>query len=168
MMVIVMGVSGAGKTTVGEALAAHLGWDFLDADEFHPPKNVAKMASGTPLTDADRWPWLDILNAELRAREVAGRSAVLACSALKEVYRTRLLVGLGEARLVFMHADIGLIAARIATRTHKYMPASLLESQFAALEAPSNALPMHASLPVTEAVRRIAEDLARNGPVRRP
>lgn len=168
MMIIVMGVSGAGKSTVGEALATHLGCDFLDADEFHPPENVAKMTSGIPLVDADRWPWLDILNAELRAREAAERNAVLACSALKEAYRVRLLGGLGKVRLVFMHADIGFIGARIATRKHKYMPASLLESQFATLEAPHNALPVHASLPVAEAVRRIADDLARQDPVRRP
>jgi gluconokinase len=168
MMVIVMGVSGAGKSTVGEALATHLGWDFLDADEFHPPENVAKMASGIPLVDADRWPWLDILNSELRTREAAGGNAVLACSALKEAYRVRLLGGLGKVRLVFMHADIGFIGARIATRKHKYMPASLLESQFAALEAPHDALPVHASLPVPEAVRRIAEDLATRGPVHTP
>ncbi len=168
MMVIVMGVSGAGKTTVGKALAIHLGWDFLDADEFHPPENVAKMASGTPLADADRWPWLDILNAELRTREAAKSNVVLACSALKEAYRARLLDGLHQSRLVFMHADIGFIGARIATRKHKYMPASLLESQFATLEAPHDALPVHASLPVAEAVRRIADDLARQDPVRRP
>ena len=91
MIVVVMGVSGAGKTTVGAALAGEMGWDFLDADEFHPPANVAKMASGKPLDDTDRWPWLERLNGELAAREAAGSGAVLACSALKEAYRARLL-----------------------------------------------------------------------------
>ena len=168
MILVVMGVSGAGKTTVGEAFAQHMGWNFLDADEFHPPENVAKMASGTPLADADRWPWLDLLNAELVSREVAGKSAVLACSALKEAYRTRLLRDLRAARLVFMHADIAFIGARIAMRKHKYMPASLLASQFATLEPPRDALPVDASLPVAEAVRCIVEDLARQGPARTP
>ena len=91
MIVVVMGVSGAGKTTVGSALAAALGWAFLDADEFHPPENVAKMAAAIPLTDTDRWPWLDRLNSELRAIESRDCSAVLACSALKETYRSRLM-----------------------------------------------------------------------------
>ncbi len=163
-----MGVSGAGKTTVGAALAAHLGWDFLDGDDFHPPANVAKMASGTPLSDADRWPWLDILNAELAVREAAGASAVLACSALKEAYRVRLLHDLRAARLVFMHAEIEFIRSRIAARRHKYMPASLLNSQYAALEPPVDALPVDASLSLTAAVQCIAADLATRGPARRP
>ena len=168
MIVVVMGVSGAGKTTVGEAFAQHMGWKFLDADEFHPPENVAKMASGTPLADADRWPWLDILNAELVSREAAGKSAVLACSALKEIYRSRLLRDLRITRLVFMHADIAFIGTRITMREHKYMPASLLASQFETLEPPRDALPVHASLPVAEAVQCIAEDLAKRDPARTP
>lgn len=163
MIVVVMGVSGAGKTTVGEALSRHLGCAFLDADDFHPPGNVAKMAAGIALSDADRWPWLDILNGEMLAREAAGHDAVLACSALKEAYRARLLRGIAAARLVFIHADMGFIGARIATRKHKYMPASLLASQFATLEPPQDALAVHASLETGEAVRRIAADLATHG-----
>ena len=130
MIVVVMGVSGAGKTTVGSALADHLGWVFLDADAFHPAENVAKMAAGTPLTDTDRWPWLDRLNQELRLRHENGADAVLACSALKEAYRARLMVGLRTARLVFLRGDFESIRARVQSRQHKYMPASLLQSQF--------------------------------------
>lgn len=168
MIVVVMGVSGAGKTTVGAALAARLGWEFLDADEFHPAANVAKMAAGTPLTDADRWPWLDRLNEELRARDAKGASAVLACSALKEAYRARLTVRLREARFVFLRGDLDSIRARMESRRHKYMPASLLQSQFDTLEPPANALEIDAALAVPEAARRIADDLARTGPPRTP
>jgi gluconokinase len=168
MIVVVMGVSGAGKTTVGAALAARLGWDFLDADEFHPAANVAKMAAGTPLTDTDRWPWLDRLNAELRVHEARGASAVLACSALKESYRERLMARLREARLVHLRGEFESIRARMETRKHKYMPASLLQSQFDTLEPPADALEIDAALAVPEAVRRIADDLARRGPLRTP
>ena len=101
MIVLIMGVSGAGKTTVGAALARSQGWDFLDADDFHPPQNVAKMAAGTPLNDADRQPWLQRLNAELLARESAGTDAVLACSALKEAYRVQLTHALRDVRQKF-------------------------------------------------------------------
>jgi gluconokinase len=94
MIVIVMGVSGVGKTAIGTRLAASLGWRFIDADELHPPQNVAKMAGGTPLTDEDRWPWLDRLNALLREAQAGGESVVLACSALREAYRRRLTEGL--------------------------------------------------------------------------
>lgn len=163
-----MGVSGAGKTTVGEALSRHLGCAFLDADDFHPPGNIAKMATGFALTDADRWPWLEILNGELRARQAAGHDAVLACSALKEAYRVRLLQGIAVARLVFLHADIEFIGARVARRKHKYMPASLLASQFAALEPPRHALAIDAALDAAEAVRRIAADLATQDRARTP
>jgi gluconokinase len=168
MVVIVMGVSGAGKTTVGAALAESLGWEFLDADEFHPAENVAKMAAAIPLTDADRWPWLDRLNGELRAREFRGESAVLACSALKEVYRARLMAGIAEARIVFLRGSMEFIRARMATRKHKYMPAALLESQFATLEPPRDALVVDAQLAVPDAVERIRSGLARKDPARRP
>lgn len=136
MIVIVMGVSGSGKSTIGTLLAERLGLPFLDADEFHPPGNVAKMAAGTPLTDEDRWPWLARLNEELQKRE----NAVLACSALKESYRHALTQGLAGCRLVHLRGSIELIRARLQQRRHRYMPASLLESQFAALEPPRNAI----------------------------
>ena len=138
MIVLVMGVAGAGKTTLGEALARRLGWPFLDADDFHPPQNVAKMAAGIPLSDEDRRPWLDLLNRELK--EEPGRSLVLACSALKESYRRRLLDGLQDFKVVYLHGSRELIAARLAERRHRYMPASLLDSQLAALEPPAHAI----------------------------
>jgi carbohydrate kinase (thermoresistant glucokinase family) len=168
MIVVVMGVSGAGKTTVGNALAESLGWEFLDADDFHPDANVAKMASGRPLEDADRWPWLERLNAELIAREAKGADAVLACSALKEAYRRKLMANLRAARLVHLLGGFDAISARVQERRHKYMPASLLQSQFDTLEPPANALAVDATLDIPEAVRRIAADLATRGPARTP
>ncbi len=131
-----MGVSGAGKSTIGRLLAERLGWRFLDADEFHPPENVAKMRAGTPLTDDDRRPWLEKLNSMLRKET----DAVLACSALKRIYRDRLTSGLPESQIVFLRGDIELIRSRMKQRHHRYMPASLLESQFATLEPPAKAI----------------------------
>lgn len=140
MIVVVMGVSGSGKTTIGRALAARLGCEFLDGDDYHPEANVAKMAAGTPLADDDRWPWLDRLNALLIEREARGVSAVLACSALKAAYRERLRRDLPDFRLIHLHGSIQLIRERLAGRSHRYMPGSLLESQFAALEPPVDAI----------------------------
>ena len=140
MLVLVMGVSGCGKTTIGRALAGRLGARFLDGDDFHPEANVRKMASGTPLDDADRRPWLARLNAELRACEGRGESAVLACSALKAAYRATLGEGVQRLDTVFLHADADVIGQRLAARSHRYMPASLLQSQLDTLEAPANAI----------------------------
>jgi len=134
-----MGVSGCGKTAVGQALAAALQWPFFDADDFHPPGNVAKMAAGTPLTDADRWPWLDRLAADMAALTAGGGSAVLACSALKNAYRDR-LARAGDVRIVYLKGDRETIAARIAACKHRYMPPALLDSQFATLEEPHDAI----------------------------
>lgn len=156
MILVVMGVSGSGKSTVGQALAASLDWRFLDADEFHPPANVAKMAAGTPLTDDDRWPWLDRLVEEMRAIAAKGEGAVLACSALREVYRER-LARAGDVRFVHLAGDKPTIAARIAARSHQYMPASLLDSQFATLETPAGALAVDVRLPVAAQVRFIRD-----------
>jgi gluconokinase len=139
VIVVVMGVSGSGKSVVGQALADDLGWPFFDADDFHPPGNVAKMAAGTPLTDTDRWPWLDRLAAEMGAIDKRGANAVLACSALRQVYRDR-IARAGDVRFVHLAGAYDTIAARIAARKHAYMPASLLASQFAALEPPPDAI----------------------------
>lgn len=140
MIAVVMGVTGAGKTTVGQRLAAALGAEFVDADDYHPPENVAKMRAGTPLSDADRLPWLAELNRMLRSRAASGRSVVLACSALKAAYREALLEDLPQARVVHLRGAKPLIAARLAGRRGHYMNPHLLESQFAALEEPADAI----------------------------
>jgi carbohydrate kinase (thermoresistant glucokinase family) len=140
VIIVVMGVSGAGKSTLGAALAQRLGWRFLEGDDFHPRANVAKMAAGKPLTDADRAPWLERLNIELRAVEAKRESAVLACSALKRAYREHLAAGIAHCTWVYLRGSIDLIRRRLGARRHRYMPASLLESQFAALEPPEDAI----------------------------
>lgn len=134
-LVLVMGVSGAGKSTVGALLAARLGLRFADADEFHPAANIAKMSRGEPLTDEDRWPWLDAIGAWLDAQGPAG--GVVTCSALRRVYRDRLLAPRPAVRLLHLHGEPALIAARQAARPGHFMPASLMASQFATLEAPA-------------------------------
>lgn len=151
-----MGVSGAGKSTIGRALSARLALPFLDADEFHPPENVAKMASGTPLTDADRAPWLAALNRRLRGMP----DAVLACSALKASYRQLLSHGLADCRFVHLSGSIEIIRERLAARQHRYMPASLLESQFATLEPPRGAIEVDISASIPECLEIIAAGLA--------
>lgn len=149
MIVVVMGVSGSGKTTIGEALALSLGWRYLDADDFHPRSNVDKMAAGIPLTDDDRWPWLDRIGDELRATLDRREHAVLGCSALKQAYRDR-LARAGNVRFVHLAGDFETIAERIRQRKHRYMPPSLLQSQFDTLEPPRDA--------VTIDVRKSVED----------
>ncbi len=139
VIVVLMGVSGCGKTAVGQALAADLGWPFFDGDDFHPEANVAKMAAGTPLVDADRWPWLDRLAAEMAAINARGADAVFACSALKQAYRDR-FARAGDVRFVHLKGDYDTIAARLAARSHRYMPPTLLASQFATLEEPREAI----------------------------
>jgi len=146
-----MGVCGCGKTTVGEALAQAIGCRFLDADDFHPPANVEKMAGGVPLTDDDRWPWLDRIAEELGQILAEGEHAVLACSALKEAYRQRLKRA-GDVRIVYLEGDEATIAARLAARQHKYMPPLLLPSQFATLEVPTDALVVDIRQPIATQV----------------
>ena len=140
MIVIVMGVTGVGKTTIGRLLARELGCDFFDADYYHPAANVAKMRSGVPLTDDDRLPWLMRLNALLRQHVAAGKCAVLGCSALKQQYREHLAAGLADLRLVYLRGAKPLIASRLAARSGHFMNPALLYSQFAALEEPSDAI----------------------------
>ena len=151
MIVLVMGVAGVGKTTIGEALARSLGWRFLDADDFHPPQNVAKMKAGIALEDADRWPWLSHLNRVLKDEP----NAVLACSALKESYRERLAQGIAGFTVVYLHGALPLIRERMESRKHRYMPAALLESQFAALEPPADAIAVDVAATTDECVAAI-------------
>jgi gluconokinase len=159
VILVLMGVCGCGKSTVGEALARAIGCRFLDADDFHPQPNVDKMARGVPLTDEDRWPWLDILADELRRILASGEHAVLACSALKEAYRQRLKRA-GDVRIVYLKGDQATIAGRLAARQHAYMPPTLLPSQFAALEEPEDALVVDIRDPVATQVERIREAFA--------
>jgi gluconokinase len=162
MIVVVMGVSGSGKTVVGQALATALGWPFIEGDDFHPPANVAMMAAGTPLTDTDRWPWLDRLADEVAATLERGGHAVLACSALKQSYRDRLAAAArapGDVRFVHLKGDYATIAARLAARQHRYMPASLLASQFATLEEPADAIVVDAGVAIADEVARIRHRL---------
>jgi len=159
MTVVLMGVCGCGKTSVGRALAAKLGWRFLDADDFHPPANVAKMAAGIALSDEDRWPWLDRLRSELANINSRGAHAVLACSALRERYRDRLSHG-RELRWVYLKGDMATIEYRLASRSGHFMPASLLASQFAALEEPAQALVVDIRQEIDAQVAQIAQALA--------
>lgn len=131
---VVMGVSGSGKTTVARILADRLGWTFAEADEFHPEANVAKMAAGTPLTDEDRWPWLRAIAAWIGDREQAGESSVVTCSALRRAYRDILVGAPGDVRFVHLAGTPDLIEGRMAHRSGHFMPVSLLPSQFATLE----------------------------------
>jgi len=148
--IIVMGVSGSGKTSVGKALAEHLKWDFYDADDFHPPENVFKMANGIPLDDSDRAPWLAALHRLISESLRLDRPGVLACSALKERYRQQLLRGNDEVQLVYLKGSYDLIWSRMEPRTGHYMKAHMLHSQFEALEEPPNALTVDVSLSVEE------------------
>ena len=134
--IVVMGVSGCGKTTLGALLADRLGWPFEDGDGFHPPQNVEKMRAGTPLTDDDRWPWLDAIAARIAAARGGATGVVIACSALRRAYRDRLRDGHADIRFLHLTGEPGLIMARQAARTGHYMPASLIASQFATLEPP--------------------------------
>ncbi len=135
-VIVVMGVSGSGKTTVGALLAGRLGWKFADADDFHPPANIEKMAAGTPLTDEDRWPWLAAIAAWIDAVRAADEHGIVTCSALKRRYREMLTGGRDDVHLVYLHGERALVAARQAARQGHFMPTSLLDSQFAALEPP--------------------------------
>jgi gluconokinase len=135
-----MGVSGCGKTTVGAELAQALGWEFHDADELHPAANVAKMRGGIALDDEDRRPWLDAVRALIERCLGESRGAVVACSALKQSYRDEIALDRAGVKFVYLRGSRELIASRIAHRRDHFMPAALLDSQFAALEAPADAL----------------------------
>jgi gluconokinase len=160
MIVVLMGVSGSGKTTVGEDLARRVGWRYFDADDYHPAENVEKMRSGVALTDADRWPWLDRLNRLLRERESTGENTILGCSALKQRYRDRLAQGLQDVRWIYLKGAFELIQSRLEARKHRYMPASLLRSQFQTLEEPTDALIVDIADPPERLAERIADALS--------
>ncbi len=147
---VVMGVSGSGKSTVAFQLAAALGLEFIEGDELHSAGNVARMAAGVPLTDADREGWLEVLADRIREARLAGRGLVLSCSALRRSYRDVLRQGSPKVRFVQLQGERALLAARMARRTGHYMPASLLDSQLATLEAPDaseNALTFNVTTP---------------------
>jgi gluconokinase len=131
-----MGVSGSGKSTIAGNLAARLGWTFEDGDKFHPASNVAKMSAGHPLTDEDRWPWLQAIADEIDRISEAGGHVVIACSALKRAYRNVLVHGRSDVRMVYLDGTRELIAARLAARKDHFMPPALLDSQFKTLEPP--------------------------------
>ena len=138
MIVVLMGVSGVGKTTIGKLLAARSGWKFEDADDYHPEENRRKMAAGTPLQDEDRGPWLNALHERMLQYRQRGESAILACSALKQGYRDVLAGGFAknEMRFAYLHAPIAVIEERMKSRRHPYMGPGLLASQLATLEIP--------------------------------
>lgn len=139
-IVVLLGVSGSGKSTIGRRLAERLRWPFFDGDDFHPEQNIEKMARRQPLTDADREPWLDRLAELIEASITAGHSAVIACSALRHSYRERLARGHREVVFVYLKGSFELIRERLARRREHFMPLDLLPSQFAALEEPSDAI----------------------------
>jgi gluconokinase len=158
---IVMGVSGSGKTTLGMALAKELNWIFADADDYHPPVNVQKMARGEALTDADREPWLLRLRALIEQHLLDQRPLVLACSALKASYRQTLAANLEGVQVVFLNGKREVIQERMKNREH-FMPSSLLESQLATLELPEDAIVLDIGQPIEVMVREVLAQLSEN------
>lgn len=157
-VLLVMGVSGAGKSTAGERLAAELGWPFRDADSFHPQSNIDKMSRGIPLTDDDRWPWLGAIAAWIDDHRSARTHGIVSCSALRRRYRDLLLGGRKDVRLVYLKGDYDLIAGRMGRRAGHFMPPALLRSQFDALEEPgADEHPLIA--PIEPTPRRILEQI---------
>ena len=162
-VLVVMGVSGSGKSTTGARLARMLGWDFRDADSFHPRANIEKMSRGEPLTDADRAPWLETIARWIDERRATGRPALVSCSALKRTYRRELIGTRPDVQLIYLKGDKALIADRLARRRHHFMPAALLDSQFATLEEPTadeHAIIANVALPPNRVVERILASIA--------
>lgn len=154
VVIVLMGIAGAGKTTVGARLAGALGWPFVDGDALHPPRNIDKMRRGLPLTDADREPWLARVRERIEDYVRAAQPAVIACSALRHAYRERLRVD-PAVRFVYLKGDYALLHHRLRQRSGHFLEAPLLESQFAALEQPGDAITVDAALPVTDIVRHV-------------
>jgi gluconokinase len=162
MVVIVMGVTASGKSTLMHALAERLGWSEIEADDLHSPANIAKMASGVPLTDEDRAPWLDAIAAAISRRTADGESLVVACSALKRAYRDRLRDAAPRCLFVYLEATPAFILSRLKKRTEHFMPASLARSQFETLEPPDPdepAMTIPAEQPVEQSVTRVVDRL---------
>ena len=157
---VVMGVSGSGKSTIADKLAERLNWTFEDGDRFHPASNVAKMSAGVPLTDEDRWPWLQAIADEIDRVCKAGQQAVIACSALKRAYRDILVHGRNDVRIIYLKGNQELIASRLMMRKGHFMPPGLLASQFKTLEPPDQSEhPVIAS--IDAAVETIVDDIVR-------
>jgi gluconokinase len=164
---IVMGVSGSGKSTIGEQLAKRLGWPYEDADQFHPKSNVAKMSAGQPLTDEDRWPWLKAIAAEIDRVCEANERVVIGCSALKRAYRDVLLHGRTDVCLVYLDGSQALIADRLGRRKDHFMPPGLLTSQFDTLEPPTrdeHPLTVSIDAPVEAIVENVVRQLKSSQP----
>jgi gluconokinase len=159
MVILLMGVSGAGKTAVGRRLAERLGWTFHDGDDLHPPANVRKMAAGQPLDDDDRRPWLDAIRAAIAAEEAGGRDAIFACSALKEAYRRRLTAGTRDVRIVYLRGAPALIEERLRNRRGHFFDARLLPSQLATLEEPADAVVVDVGAALEVVVSRVIRAL---------
>ena len=164
---VVMGVSGSGKSTIAEKLAERLGWRYEDGDRFHPAGNVAKMSAGQPLTDEDRWPWLQAIADEIDRVCEAGERAVIACSALRHAYRDVLVHGRRDVRIVFLCGTPALIADRLAGRKGHFMPAGLLDSQFKTLEPPEKS-EHPVTVSIDASVETIVEDIMRQLKLSRP
>jgi carbohydrate kinase (thermoresistant glucokinase family) len=135
---IVIGVSGSGKSTIADALGKRLGWTVEDGDSFHPASNIEKMSAGHPLTDEDRWPWLRAIAAEIERKRAKGENIIVSCSALKRAYRDILVQGHHDVRIVYLRGDRDLIARRLLARKGHFMPPGLLESQFKTLQEPAD------------------------------
>lgn len=159
MVLLLMGVTASGKTTVGHLLRDQLGWPFYDGDDFHPPANIEKMSKGIPLTDDDRRPWLESLHRVMADAEAAGTSAIVASSALKEAYRQILSDGLRTLRIVFLKGDPATLQDRLDHRVGHFMPKTMLPSQMAALEEPKDAIVVNAGQPPNVIVQQILEAL---------
>ena len=159
MVIYIMGVAGSGKTTIGQKLSAKTGYAFYDADYFHPQENIDKMKAAQPLTDEDRWPWLDNIHSFV-SKQLQTFDIILACSALKEVYRQRLSKGIEtQCRWVYLNGSYHIILQRMQNRTGHYMPTTLLQSQFEALEVPENIIEVDIDMTTEKIVNEIITQL---------